>query len=267
MLEVFLEQLADLMSRGWVSILIGGLIAWVAYLKTRNRKQLSWGFGCDELLGLDKAAIPSGLEVRFDDTPIPRLSRTVIFIWNSAEQTIRGDDVVEPIRVSVCQGKDRVLRASALRVSRDVCNVSAEVSAPDRNEVLVKFSYLDRRDGAVIEILHTGEAHAPTILGTIIGIPGGLSRVGSISATPPANEGIFERVTRLRLPYYLTMLAGLAFIAVELYLSWQWRQSGLDVPRKIAGNGTMIIGIVYLVIGALGLFFKRRRQPKSLLIR
>ncbi len=265
MLEVLMAQLGDLLSRGWVGVLIGALIAWLAYIKTRNRKRLSWGYSCDELLGLDNAAIPSGLEVRFEDTPIPRLSRTLVFIWNSAEQTIRKDDVVEPIRISVCGDEDKVLRATTLRVTRDICNVKAEIARPDRDDVHVEFAYLDQQDGVVIEILHTGEATVPSISGTIIGIPKGLNRVGSITVVPPPNEGLVEWATRVKLPYYFMVAGGLAFIGAQFYMDGKWREAGVDLPQE--GLGSMAFGLLYIVLGALGLFFKRRRHPKNLLVR
>lgn len=158
-----------------------------------------------------------------------------------------------------------MLRATALRVTRNVCNAKVEIATPGRDEVHVEFAYLDQQDGVAIEILHTGEATAPTVFGTIIGIPKGLNRIGSITVAPPPNEGMVEWATRLKLPYYLMLLGGLAFIGAQFYLDGKWREAGIEFPSQ--GIGSVAFGMLYVVLGALGLFFKRRRHPKNILVR
>jgi hypothetical protein len=132
---------------------------------------------------------------------VPRVTQTLIWLWRGGRGAIRGTDIVEsdPLRVHVSPGA-RLLDAAVLAQSKPTNAVSVAMDADSR--VAIDFDYLDVRQGAVIEVLHTAESpELITIAGTIIGIPKGVLRVtegvevalpigvvGSVSITVPTRS-------------------------------------------------------------------------------
>ena len=176
-----LNEVLDALAPGWVGSLIGlvGIAAaGITYFLSRQRTIVSYRTRGVRLLGHAESKLPDGVSVQYQGKDIPRLTRSVVVLWNDGEKTISGTDVVQedPIRVDV--GADSsVVACSVLRSSRQVLNASCQRSATDAQIATISFSYLDPNDGLVVEILHTGMERYPTVKGTIRGIPQGPSRL------------------------------------------------------------------------------------------
>ncbi|MBU4628269.1 hypothetical protein HRJ41_12270 [Pseudomonas sp. BF61] len=270
------QNILSFLSPGWVGSLIGllGLLSVpVVYLMARKRTSLAFAYAGDHLLGSSSNALPRGISVQYNGNNIPRLTRSVIALWNNGENTLSGSDIVgaDPLRFEV--GSDgAILSVTLLQLTRPVNGVHlATPPAHAPNEAYFGFNFLDKGDGVVIEILHTSENRQPTIKGTLKGMPKGPKSFGRIIRSGPIskNNNIkrnvmsrgFSRVTSYAI-VWLPIVAGMSAIAT----------SGIFTdPPIIPASPPKSDPIFYIGLGAtyilMGLFMAnkhRRRYPKQL---
>lgn len=107
------------------------------------------------------------LEITSKGVPIPSLTVTQIKIWNKGNKTINRGDITEkdPLTVSISDGF-RILGKTIYE--KNEANNFKLVEVPDKNYLLVDFEYMDKNDGAVIEIFHTGNSPACIDIGGTI---------------------------------------------------------------------------------------------------
>ena len=150
----WINTILELLSPGWVGTIVGllGLMAAVVtYLLTRPRTRLAYCYTGKRLLGLTTDGLPEGITVHYRGQDIPRLTRTLVVLWNVGEKTILGDDIVaaDPLRLKL-RGDGRVLAATVLKTKRDVCEIKVLPNASCPSETYIRFAFLDAGDGAVI---------------------------------------------------------------------------------------------------------------------
>lgn len=244
----------ELLSPGWVGAiisLVGIIAAVVTYMLTRQRTRLAYCCAGKRLLGLSiDDGLPADITVHYRGQDIPRLTRTLVVVWNAGEKTILGDDIVaaDPLRLKL-RGDDRVLAATVLKTKRDVCQIEALPDASCPNETHIQFAFLDAGDGAVIEVLHTSEERYVEILGTVRGLPQGLHDLGKIDAV---------RTFSLPSPWIILAIGVVTTVA------------GLTSPKKTADlltNPSIVgagVGAFYTLLGIALIWRNRRRHPKYL---
>ncbi|WP_454862793.1 hypothetical protein [Pseudomonas hormoni] len=267
------ESTLNFLSPGWVGSLIGlaGLLAAVvAYLRSRKRTSLSFAYLGEHLLGSDSNALPEGISVQYHGADIPRLTRSVIVLWNSGENTILGSDVVSIDPLRFCIGTDgEMLSASILKETRSVNDFKIRhPSAHAPNEAIVEFNYFDSKDGVVVEILHTSASRHPRIKGTLRGLPEGMKSVGRMSRSP----SLFKRTGLGRLfPFliasmttWLPITVGCAFMLTALFGSSETVNTVMTLNLEKSNTAVMMMGGLYLGMGLFSLYLLRRKHPKNL---
>ncbi len=119
------------------------------------------------------------IKVLYDNNQVPRVTQSFIWLWREGRGTVRGTDVtsMDPVAVNV-PNTVRILDVSILAQTEDTNKVEIVRDPLAETRAVVTFEYLDPRQGAVIEVLHTGEGpDATTVSGTIMGIPRGITPV------------------------------------------------------------------------------------------
>ena len=167
----------DFLNLSWISILVGllslamAIFGVVMTVRARKRAHMTFLSQDIALIG-GYATYPDEIEVRYQGVPVPKVMASTVWIWNSGNTTVKGADIVpsDPLRF---QFPGDVLNVSVRKVTRYVIGVSARIS-PKPNTVHWTFEFLDPGDGAVLEVLHVGDAESPKCAGTIIGLPTGL---------------------------------------------------------------------------------------------
>lgn len=156
-----------------VAIVIGGILTWWFARGPRLVMQVS---------GSTLISRPSDhrITVLYRDTPVPRVTQSLVWLWREGRGTIREADIVssDPITLHVLDG-ERVLDADVVAQTRPTNGVSIDVgNNGERSDVKIGFTYLDSRQGALIEVIHTAESPAAiSASGTILGIPKGITHV------------------------------------------------------------------------------------------
>nr|BFD39072.1 hypothetical protein FFPRI1PSEUD_05710 [Pseudomonas sp. FFPRI_1] len=186
----WIDYAQGLLDKSWLGTLLGiaGIVfAVLTYLWTRRRTSLAYVYLGEHLLGSASDALPPEIVVQYDGISIPRLTKSILIFWNSGENTVSGEDIVDkdPLRFHV--GDDgQILSISVLKSSRAVNDFSFR-ALPDHNlnEIGFTFNFLDENDGVVVEILHTSTDRKPRIKGTLKGLPQGFRNLGQFTRPKP----------------------------------------------------------------------------------
>lgn len=260
----WLSSALEFLGRGWVGTLVGiaGVVAAIIiFFRTRRRTRFSYFQVGDRLLGLAGAGLPEGITAQYRGEPISNLTRSLIVLWNDGENTIAGTDVVEGDALRLRLKKEgNILTATVLKQTREVCQLVTQINDL-RTEVRLPFSFLDARDGASVEVLHTSTCRHLDVLGTIRGLPEGLLDRGSTVPHTIANVSLESvRIFNRRSTHLLAMVCGVLAFVFGIY---QYRRG--HAPDHIATAwALMISGFLYAGLALLMIFASRRPYPKSL---
>jgi hypothetical protein len=118
------------------------------------------------------------IKVQFRGKDVPVVTRTMIAFWNAGREPIRREDLRDnhPLTVKLPEGA-QLLDARVLTVTRPEVDFAC---FPDETyrDVRLGFSFLNRHDGGIVEILHTAtDPRSPIIEGAIVGVDGPPLRV------------------------------------------------------------------------------------------
>ena len=261
-----LNEILDALAPGWVGSLIGlvGIAAAaVTYILSRQRSIISYRTRGVRLLGHAESKLPNEVNVQYRGKDIPRLTRSVVVLWNDGERTISGADIVQEDPICIDAGADSsIVACTLLKSTRPVVQASCQQSTQDTKIVIVSFSFLDPGDGLVVEILHTGKERYPTVGGTIRGIPQGPKNRGRVlSQRPPAMSIPFMRSRKTFA--VVVVVAGFVVAASGVlfpFVSLQAATAKAAAPRY----ALLIAGALYAGLGCLVLWMLRRRYPRAL---
>ena len=256
------STLLDVISLPWLSVIVGmiGLaIGGFIHGVGGDRTRLSWGFSGSNLLGLTDAQVPNGITVRYRDNDIPRLTRTVVAVWNSGEETIHPRHVEPADQLSIRFAEsDQILSAAIIAQTRPDILASLRPSIEKPNHVGISFEFLNKNDGLVVELFHTGIEIRPTVTGKILSLPNGFQCVGHLHASPaPKVKNALERlICRAGVEGFLG--GGLILMAVGGYAAII---KNAAFPLSAA---LLAPGLIYLMAGAFYVCQTQRKYPRKL---
>jgi hypothetical protein len=137
----------------------------------RQRKEPTWAIDNTYLIRGFQSQI-SGLKVLFGNEPVEHLSLSRIAFWNNGGQPIRAEDITDssPLRITAKKGAD-ILDVNLLAANRKSNEFSIFSDDPEIEYVPITFVHLDKGNGGVIQIVHTGQsADSIKVEGDIIGV-------------------------------------------------------------------------------------------------
>lgn len=264
-----MDGLREFLNLGWVSSAIG-LAGLVVALILYRASIIGARPVCQRrgirLIGPDLKALPQEVEIRFRGQVVDRLTKTLLIVWNGGKALLRGVDIVadDPFRAEFSKDA-QVLQVRVLKTTRVTNKFSARRDF-EANRVLFEFDYLDPRDGAVVEILHTDEKRYPQLAGTIRGVPKGVVDLGRVPSQltrdlpPPLN--------RRRLFYGLVLTVSLLAIAgaallPDAALHWLFQNGRVENLARLR-KAFWVVGLLYGAPPVLQILLTRRRFPKTL---
>lgn len=161
---------------GTVLGIVGIGLALYTYFRAKHVSRVSYGMRETEVIGTPEAAFTDQLTVLFRGSPVPRLTTTNLKLWNSGNVTIRSDDFAAGDPLTLTAGAHgEILQVVLVRQTRPVNG--AWVIQSDATTAHLGFEFIDPNDGFEIRVVHTEHVNVMGIKGTVIGLPGGLSRV------------------------------------------------------------------------------------------
>lgn len=227
--------------------IIGVLITIYTYVVTRQKRAISYKISDIALLETDApTSLGEKVKVFFSERPVPRITKTTVWIWNSGNTTINSYDIApnDPIRLHIQKGFE-ILNVELMFTSTKANNISVQ---PNANGVIIpKFDFIDQNQGMKFSILHTAKTKSIHIKGTIKGI----------KEIKQDYESIINIITTIIFIKLLPMLFAILFV---LYVANKLLPI-LMIPSILF---SVIIAIIYSVfIDRIEDYFARRRPPNS----
>lgn len=138
-----------------------------------------------ERLNVLAERLGGGLTLTFRGRELDSVSRTYLALWHERGGALRGSEILasDPLRIEVADG-DEILQARVLSQSKELIEFRCE---PVSGVQQLQFEYLDKHDGGVVEVLHTG-SEAATVAGTIPGATIKKPRKAILDTSPRSGE-------------------------------------------------------------------------------
>lgn len=122
--------------------------------KNKEKKEFSYWQRSLSLIA-KKNAIIKKLSVSYDGRIIEDLSVTKYIIWNSGNKTINSGDMVDSKELTIFAFGDHIILDTSLIVQSEPTN-RFSINLINKQTVKITFDYVEKNDGIVIQIIHTG---------------------------------------------------------------------------------------------------------------
>jgi hypothetical protein len=268
-----MESVWNFLNQGWVGTLVGiagVVIAILTYIFSKASAKIKSQSRNVKLLG-HHGSIHPNFTAEFAGEKIEKLTSSLIVIWNAGNITINGSQIepLDPLRIT-CGENEKLLSCSVVQTSRKACDVKIVPSQSEPFRADVVFNFFDPKDGAVLEVLHTGASL--TIEGTVRGVAGGVKEI------MPATFTLNPKGARKRggpRKFYLALGVFMITSGVLLIISGV---SATDLrpafmmssPEETWEKNRIywgFMGLAYFLMGLFMLNTSRLRYPKTLHIK
>jgi hypothetical protein len=205
---------------------------------------------------------PEGIEVRINGQQVlgKDLFSIQMVIWNAGNESIRRENVLEPITIRTPQTAE-VIRAKVVRSSRPLAEVEAKIAA-DAHSVRLDWRILESQDGAVVEVLVVGDPKVRLdIAGTVegCGAPRIVSPDKAFGKSPHAESSRSFAAWAAAAGTLIAAGAGL-LVGVATSKGVRTRERRLRLLLMIGGSLSVL-----LIEGGWHLWTMSGRAPKTLL--
>lgn len=132
------------------TVLLTSAIGYFFYNKQAKRRRPVWTHKTVRLIGgrsVFKSHIPGRGKIR-------QVSITKVVLWNAGKESIEKQDVRRAINIAFPSGDEILYPPTILQASREVTGFSA---TKKKNDVVVDFDFLEKGDGALIEIVYSSQ--------------------------------------------------------------------------------------------------------------
>ncbi|MBA7633198.1 hypothetical protein ES703_40760 [subsurface metagenome] len=155
-----------------LTLAIGSIVVTVVLgLKLAKDKRPTWAYTTKKIIGLGTDAPPE-LELTFSGQKVNEVFRTTLIVFNRGRQTILESDVTQKPAIQF-EDAEILREPDIIMQSIPAIKFSATKTASSNNDSIeFSFLYLDHKDGAVVEVIHTECKHISCNKGNIIGAKG-----------------------------------------------------------------------------------------------
>lgn len=130
------------------------------------KKTINAVLSSNELI-VNKQPSFSKVNILYDNRAIDRLTVTKLTFWNKTASPIRQSDIITAAPLSIVSENGAILEVSVLKGENTPNQISA--SLVNDTTAHITFDYLNRKEGGIIQIIHTGNHNAIDITRQIIG--------------------------------------------------------------------------------------------------
>jgi len=157
---------------GLLGVVLTGLALLVAlygYFTAQTYRELKYAITPERTILIDSRKA-SDFEINYKGKTVNSdVTSAIITVWNDGTEAIREENILQPVAITVNSSK-RILEAKALRMSRPETGFVLDRSKLRDGIVYLKWGILDRKDGAVIQIIYEGGPAIPIrVNGTVEG--------------------------------------------------------------------------------------------------
>lgn len=186
------------------------------------------------------------LTMFYSDEPIENLTVSKIMFWNAGRDTISEQDIAnaDPLMVYV---KDdyKILNVKIIHIENPVNQFS--ISTIDDNHIGINFDYIDKDEGLIIQLFHTGKSNED------IEIQGTIKGVGNLQHKNFVGEGdVSSKIGNLQILFVMMQGLGLGLMA-----------SIIEDFAVTVRYGIYFLIFIY-ILSMFNLYYSKRKIPKKL---
>jgi len=250
-----------------IALAVIGLIAsYYFYKLSIRKKEPIYSIKSNNLVSGSTSTLEN-LTIAYKKRKVENLTVSKILFYNRGAETINKQELETINRLRISSETCRVLDASLLQANNISNNVSVSYDK-DGNNVFVDFDYLDKNQGAVVQVIHTG------LSSKNIGLYGDIKGVQNLRQVDPKQLLISSPLTKTgrRIVWITVSVAslGLYFINFQNDVFSSLRDSGnlfLWLVALLIASGTIVSTgfLIMLAVDFLNRFFRPSRViPKGL---
>ena len=179
----------------------------------KERKEISYCLNSNSLIRGKKSKFEK-LSIAYDGQQIDALCVSRFTIWNSGNKTLNHTDMVDSkeLTISVVD-KCKILDVELIACSEETNNFSVRIE--DEHTVKIFFEYADKKEGVVVQIIHTGNDEDIQI---DCKIKGGNPIKNIVNETAPkfirkvVSKDIFEKASIISMGIMIVLLFGMYYL-------------------------------------------------------
>ena len=152
-ISVFFERLPS-NPYAWCITVIIAIISVVLAYRSIPRKKIKCTYESRRLITKNKSEF-SKLNILYGGKQVVSVTVTKVTFWNAAFPTIDKKDLIERDPFSITVNNGEILDLSVLE-GEDTSN-EIDINKIDNCSAKIYFDYLDRKEGGIVQIVHTGD--------------------------------------------------------------------------------------------------------------
>ena len=256
----------DWITQTLIGIAASAIFFWLG-MRFHSKSQMAYQLHDFTVIGQPSVTNIGDIKILFNNVAVPRVAVTQLAVWNTGNTVVRGKEIVEsdPLTISFEDGVV-ILHVQRVTATQEVNDFRIRISEHDRSRAFLEFDYLNSRDGAKFQIIHTGAAGKAKVTGSIRGIPKGLENWGGLQEWSEQKS----RLSELR----SLALVGFGLPAIFLILTWLKNLIAAHYPPinkytqwlfgAVLVFGGLLFLAAFLFLIAYSLRTRSRTTPKSL---
>ena len=220
----------------------------------------------------------SGLKIKLNDHDCENMTVTKIVFWNKGRDTINNSDITTTDKLTIKAGDGvKIFAAEVIKTVNNANNFKI-YEVDNLSKVSFDFEYLDKDEGAVMQIIHSGKDSDDLVIsGTIKGFGKLKSNKIPLYFLWLVNlfyfiDDVFYKVIRYLFEDKSISLEDIKkmykkkFIAVFLFIMPIFFALGIMVPSKPLPLNMRIISliIIFILYYPMGFYLIKRKIPKKL---
>lgn len=136
-------------------IAIAGFIyAIVCQCRNKEKKEFSYSLKTNHLIRKKKSEFEK-LHITYDNQKIENLCVSKFAIWNSGNRTLNDVDMVETKELTIYTLNESKILDYELVLSSEKTN-NFSIQRIDEHTIKIFFKYVDKKDGIIVQVIHTG---------------------------------------------------------------------------------------------------------------
>lgn len=227
-----------------IASLVFGIYSWI---KSQKRKQLTYATKSNYIIQNNVRKIEK-LDLMFDGKKINNLTITTFVIWNSQNTEIRSEDIVSDYELSISGGDEAEILDARILYESEPANKFTIIDSTSQG-VRFSFEYVDKKEGFVVQLIHTGK---PKDLTVTVKIKGGDPLREYVNIT-------YKKKPRLKyvLGWIGTVLSEICFLAIIISTIISLDNNS-NTSRIVDSESPLFLKIVlitFLAVGFIGVGF------------
>lgn len=146
--------------------------------KSLSQKIIYAVLSSNELITNNQSNIPK-LKILYDNEAVNDVTVTRLTFWNQTVATINKTDIIDAEPLSIFINNGKILDASVLKGGQSSNKIKVFLTSD--NSANITFDYLDKKEGGIIQVIHTGSRNSIDITRKI---KGGKVKVNKFSYVP-----------------------------------------------------------------------------------